>query len=233
MLFCCKVEGGGIICSIHDPCCNCAACCPSGSFRRTCVPCVHSLGNCRPRMSWGSWRGPKSQIWKRPAPTCAWSWLCRPRLSRVAPRGLPETACWSHIPCWDSGSETFVNLARLGYQHSRTLSECPYSLWEVFRDVEIKEELVKQLEMTSLIPFWAILRCSDLRWQHSYCRASPLRGEDKETMDESEDDIIGMVNVIITFHTSTGKASEFTFIAVKEYRNFTCKEGTTIAEYAN
>ena len=41
MLFCCKVEGGGIICSIHDPCCNCAACCPSDSFRRTCVPCVH------------------------------------------------------------------------------------------------------------------------------------------------------------------------------------------------
>ena len=52
-------------------------------------------------------------------------------------------------------------------------------------------------------------------------------------MDESEDDIIGMVNVIITLHTSTGKASEFTFIAVEEYRNFTCKEGTTIAEYAN
>ena len=33
----------------------------------------------------------------------------------------------------------------------------------------------------------------------------------------------------------TGKASEFTdkFIAVEEYRNFTYKEGTTIAEYAN
>jgi hypothetical protein len=51
----------------------------------------------------------------------------------------------------------------------------------------------------------------------------------------NEDDIIGMVKLIITCHTSTGKASEFTdnFIAVKDYRNFTYKEGTTIKEYAN
>ena len=44
-----------------------------------------------------------------------------------------------------------------------------------------------------------------------------------------------MVKLIITCHTSTGKASEFTdqFIAVEDYRNFTYKEGTTIAEYAN
>ena len=41
--------------------------------------------------------------------------------------------------------------------------------------------------------------------------------------------------LIITYHTSRGKASEFTdkFIAVEDYRNFTYKEGTTIAEYAN
>jgi hypothetical protein len=51
----------------------------------------------------------------------------------------------------------------------------------------------------------------------------------------NEDDIIGMVKLIITCHTSTGKASEFTdkFIAVEDYRNFTYKEGTTIAEYAS
>ncbi len=50
-----------------------------------------------------------------------------------------------------------------------------------------------------------------------------------------EDDIIGMVKLIITCHTSTGKASEFTdkFIVIEDYRNFTYKEGTTIAEYAN
>ena len=39
-------------------------------------------------------------------------------------------------------------------------------------------------------------------------------------MDEAinEDDIIGMVKLIITCHTSTGKASEFTdkFIAVED-----------------
>jgi hypothetical protein len=41
--------------------------------------------------------------------------------------------------------------------------------------------------------------------------------------------------LIITCHASTGKASEFTdkFIAVKDYRNFTYKEGTIIADYAN
>ena len=51
----------------------------------------------------------------------------------------------------------------------------------------------------------------------------------------NEDDIIGMVKLIITCHTSTGEASQFTdkFIAVEDYRNFTYKEGTTIAEYAN
>ena len=51
----------------------------------------------------------------------------------------------------------------------------------------------------------------------------------------NEDDIIGMVKLIITCHTSTGKASEFTdnFIAIEDYRNFAYKEGTTIAEYAN
>ena len=51
----------------------------------------------------------------------------------------------------------------------------------------------------------------------------------------NEDDIIGMVKLIITCHTSTGKASEFTdkSIAVEDYRNFTYKEGTIIAEYAN
>ena len=44
-----------------------------------------------------------------------------------------------------------------------------------------------------------------------------------------------MVKLIITCHTSTGKASEFTdkFIAVEDYQSFTYKEGTTIAEYAN
>ena len=44
-----------------------------------------------------------------------------------------------------------------------------------------------------------------------------------------------MVKLIITCHTSTGKDSDFTdkFIAVEEYRNFTYKEVTTIAEYAN
>ena len=49
----------------------------------------------------------------------------------------------------------------------------------------------------------------------------------------NEDDIIGMVKLIITWHT--GKASEFTdkFIAVEDYRNFTYKEGTIIEEYAN
>jgi len=43
-----------------------------------------------------------------------------------------------------------------------------------------------------------------------------------------------MVKLIITCHTSTGKTSEFTdkFIAVEDYRNFTYKKGTTIAEYA-
>jgi hypothetical protein len=47
----------------------------------------------------------------------------------------------------------------------------------------------------------------------------------------NEDDF----KLIVTCHTSTGKASEFTekFIAVEDYRNFTYKEGTTIAEYAN
>ncbi len=51
----------------------------------------------------------------------------------------------------------------------------------------------------------------------------------------NEDDITGMVKLIITCHTSTGKASEFTdnLIAVEDYRNFTYKEGTTIAEYSN
>ena len=51
----------------------------------------------------------------------------------------------------------------------------------------------------------------------------------------SDDDIIEMIKLIITCHSSTGKASEFTdkFIAVEEYRNFPYKEGTTIAEYAN
>jgi len=44
-----------------------------------------------------------------------------------------------------------------------------------------------------------------------------------------------MVKLIITCHTSTGKASEFTdkFIAVEDYQNFNYKEGTTIAEYAS
>jgi hypothetical protein len=51
----------------------------------------------------------------------------------------------------------------------------------------------------------------------------------------NEDDIIRMVKLIITCHTSTGEASEFIdkFIAVEDYRNLTYKEGTTIAEYAN
>ena len=51
----------------------------------------------------------------------------------------------------------------------------------------------------------------------------------------NEDDFIGLIKLIVTCHTSTGKASEFTdkFIAVEDYRNFTYKEGTTIAEYAN
>jgi len=50
-----------------------------------------------------------------------------------------------------------------------------------------------------------------------------------------EDDIVGMIKLIITCHSSTGKASEFTdkFIAVEEYRNFPYKESTSIAEYAN
>ena len=43
------------------------------------------------------------------------------------------------------------------------------------------------------------------------------------------------VKLIITRRTSMGKAPEFAdkFIAVEEYRNFTYKEGTTIAEYVN
>ena len=51
----------------------------------------------------------------------------------------------------------------------------------------------------------------------------------------NEDDIIAMVKLIIICHSSTGKASEFTdkFIAVEEYRNFSYKEGTSIAEYAS
>ena len=51
----------------------------------------------------------------------------------------------------------------------------------------------------------------------------------------NDDDIVGMIKLIITCHSSTGKASEFTdkFIAVEEYRNFPYKEGTSIAEYAN
>jgi hypothetical protein len=38
----------------------------------------------------------------------------------------------------------------------------------------------------------------------------------------NEDDIIGMVKLIITCHTSTGKASEFTykFISVEDYKSF-------------
>ena len=42
----------------------------------------------------------------------------------------------------------------------------------------------------------------------------------------NEDDIIGMVKLIITCHTSTGKASEFTykFISVEDYKSFTYKE---------
>jgi len=51
----------------------------------------------------------------------------------------------------------------------------------------------------------------------------------------NEDDNIGMVKLIITCHTSTGKVHDFIdkFIAVEKYRTFTYKEGTTIAEYAN
>ena len=51
----------------------------------------------------------------------------------------------------------------------------------------------------------------------------------------NDDDIVGMIKLITTCHSSTGKASEFTdkFIAVEEYRNFPYKEGTSIAEYAN
>ena len=47
--------------------------------------------------------------------------------------------------------------------------------------------------------------------------------------------VMSQIKLIVTCHTSTGKASEFTdkFIAVEDYRNFPYKEGTTIAEYAN
>jgi hypothetical protein len=47
----------------------------------------------------------------------------------------------------------------------------------------------------------------------------------------NEDDIIAMVKLIITCHSSTGKASKF--IAAEEYRNFSYKEGISIAEYAS
>jgi hypothetical protein len=51
----------------------------------------------------------------------------------------------------------------------------------------------------------------------------------------NEENIVEMVNLIITCHTSMGKASESTdkFIAVEEHRNFSYKEGKTIAEYDN
>ena len=47
----------------------------------------------------------------------------------------------------------------------------------------------------------------------------------------NEDVIIGMIKLIITCH----KSSEFTnkFIAIEDNRDFTYKQGATIAEYAN
>ena len=55
---------------------------------------------------------------------------------------------------------------------------------------------------------------SDLRWLHLCCKASPLLEEKiKEryrpelTKAINENDIIGMVKLIITCHTSTGKGS--------------------------
>jgi len=51
----------------------------------------------------------------------------------------------------------------------------------------------------------------------------------KWTKALSDDDIIEMIKLIITLHSSTSKASEFTdkFIAIEEYRIFPYKEGTT------
>ena len=137
--------------------------------------------------------------------------------------------------------------------------------WEVFRDLEIKDDFVtpyKASEADKLAAkddkfiekdLFNLIDSSkkivdDFKNLKPKMTAFVLQsitpaGEEKIkeryrpewTKAINEDDFIGLIKLIVTCHTSTGKASEFTdkFIAVEDYRNFTYKEGTTIAEYAN
>jgi hypothetical protein len=137
--------------------------------------------------------------------------------------------------------------------------------WEVFRDLEIKEDFLKPYKHSEAEKLAArddkfiekdVFNLIDsskkivddfkmLRPKMTVFVLQSITPAGEEKIKEryrpewtnaiNEDDIIGMVKLIITCHTSTGKASEFTdkFIAVEDYRNFTYKEGTTIAEYAN
>jgi hypothetical protein len=114
--------------------------------------------------------------------------------------------------------------------------------WEVFRDLAIKDDIVTHYKPSSKKKVDNFKNLKPKMTAFVLQSITPA-GEEKIkeryrpewTKAINEDDFIGLIKLIVTCHTSTGKASEFTdkFIAVEDYRNFTYKEGTTIAEYAN